>query len=568
MIKSRGATEKHFSTALFVLISQIVMKVLDIFGIIDICIEKEGDRMCTIIDELEKDFWDATNSWSGYNYQGKMALYVVLKKINELVDQCKECEIEDFFLELEWLEDFSILRLENGEKHYESIHQVKAKENQKLDDYEDALVKLYQKVINYKTIKNAYLHTSKEILYEAGTLQNSIDSLLKKCNQIRDIQKKIMDYKQNTNRKVEIEKIYKPGRNSDINNIIKNYGKKVLADEQITDENVDIVLDAIYEELQKEIELCKKGINKVAINKIALFEYPNNTEYCEINQINELIRDELNFYWKNTKKDLWRCSDSQFCEIMFLCLQGYIDRYITQRHMQYKGDSCKEINFNEFVVIIDSLEPLKRCEGYYIYKIKEKLLVMCYQYHEYCIEECDSEEEQSEKCKTCEVFSFYEKISGMTEAELRDFVHATNPNITKKISEMDWGDYCNSDRYINPFFNGLRDINQDYQKKKEFISYLDKEKKANLLTTVGNNDGSKKALMRACKEIVTNPEIYEVLMDYDCLISRELETESIYEGAGEFLKEFKIENNHVYHCKNLKMRPLSKAIELLDGGEK
>lgn len=180
--------------------------------------------MCAIIHELEKDFWDATNSWSGYNYQGKMALYVVLKKINELVDQCKENEIEDFFLELEWLEDFSILRFENGKKHYESIHQVKAKENQKLDDYEDALVKLYQKVINYKVIKNAYLHTCKEILYVAGTWQNSIDSILKKCNQIKDIQKKILDYKQNPNRKVEIEKIYKSGRNSDINNLIKNYG--------------------------------------------------------------------------------------------------------------------------------------------------------------------------------------------------------------------------------------------------------------------------------------------------------------------------------------------------------
>ena len=40
--------------------------------------------MC-INTKLEKENWDATNSWSGYNYQGKIALFVVLKKINELI---------------------------------------------------------------------------------------------------------------------------------------------------------------------------------------------------------------------------------------------------------------------------------------------------------------------------------------------------------------------------------------------------------------------------------------------------------------------------------------------------
>ena len=33
--------------------------------------------MC-INTKLENENWDATNSWSGYNYQGKIALFVVL----------------------------------------------------------------------------------------------------------------------------------------------------------------------------------------------------------------------------------------------------------------------------------------------------------------------------------------------------------------------------------------------------------------------------------------------------------------------------------------------------------
>ena len=35
--------------------------------------------MC-INTKLENENWDATNSWSGYNYQGKIALFVVLNK--------------------------------------------------------------------------------------------------------------------------------------------------------------------------------------------------------------------------------------------------------------------------------------------------------------------------------------------------------------------------------------------------------------------------------------------------------------------------------------------------------
>ena len=61
--------------------------------------------MC-INTKLENENWDATNSWSGYNYQGKIALFVVLKKINELISIGKVDEIEKYSIELEWLEDF------------------------------------------------------------------------------------------------------------------------------------------------------------------------------------------------------------------------------------------------------------------------------------------------------------------------------------------------------------------------------------------------------------------------------------------------------------------------------
>ena len=133
--------------------------------------------MC-INTELEKDNWDATNSWSGYNYQGKIALFVVLKKINELISMGKMDEIEKYCVELEWLEDFSILYKGDDGVQYKTIHQVKAKDKHNITDYEDALVKLYYKIVNYKTIEYAYLHVCKSINYIEDEWNDNVKGML------------------------------------------------------------------------------------------------------------------------------------------------------------------------------------------------------------------------------------------------------------------------------------------------------------------------------------------------------------------------------------------------------
>lgn len=46
--------------------------------------------------------WDASASWNGYMYQGKVALLIVLKTINDIEDTKK------YWLESEGIEDFAI----------------------------------------------------------------------------------------------------------------------------------------------------------------------------------------------------------------------------------------------------------------------------------------------------------------------------------------------------------------------------------------------------------------------------------------------------------------------------
>lgn len=100
---------------------------------------------------------DATASWSGFNYQGKIGLYIVLKTINEVVFGPDD----NYELEFEWLEDFAI---RNGEDNYISVHQVKAKDNRYLTGYATA-INFLQTIVDSHIVSEdkAYLHVIKNL---------------------------------------------------------------------------------------------------------------------------------------------------------------------------------------------------------------------------------------------------------------------------------------------------------------------------------------------------------------------------------------------------------------------
>jgi len=53
-------------------------------------------------------YFDATFSWSGYAYQGKVGVFVVLKHLNQYNGNNLNVYFNDWELEFEWLENFSI----------------------------------------------------------------------------------------------------------------------------------------------------------------------------------------------------------------------------------------------------------------------------------------------------------------------------------------------------------------------------------------------------------------------------------------------------------------------------
>lgn len=81
---------------------------------------------------------DATPTWSGFNYQGKMMILHVLKLINE-IPKCHD--IGKYSVEIEKTEDFSII----CDSKYVSFHQVKAwLSSPKWERYKEAMDKLLE----------------------------------------------------------------------------------------------------------------------------------------------------------------------------------------------------------------------------------------------------------------------------------------------------------------------------------------------------------------------------------------------------------------------------------------
>ncbi|MNW44346.1 hypothetical protein D3C74_215760 [compost metagenome] len=100
-------------------------------------------------------FHSAVPSWSGYTYQGKIALFVALEQIVNIPLE----DYAEYKVEFEWFEDFAILK---GEK-YLSIHQVKTYNRKTFSEYQDALWNLLGKTYLKKNSLDSYLHTTIQI---------------------------------------------------------------------------------------------------------------------------------------------------------------------------------------------------------------------------------------------------------------------------------------------------------------------------------------------------------------------------------------------------------------------
>ncbi|MEC0235681.1 hypothetical protein P4H71_15225 [Paenibacillus kribbensis] len=105
-----------------------------------------------VINEL--DTHSAVPTWSGFDYQGQVSIYWVIKQLNQMDLSC--VQLNDYELQLESLEDFSI----DFKGYPLTIHQVKAyRDKATFGKYKRAIHDLLGKCSKYPKITKCFLHT-------------------------------------------------------------------------------------------------------------------------------------------------------------------------------------------------------------------------------------------------------------------------------------------------------------------------------------------------------------------------------------------------------------------------
>lgn len=105
-----------------------------------------------MMTEYKKLHHTAITTWSGFIYQGKIALYHVLKNL------CKDTSYSTYTLQLDSLEDFAVL---DGAEVI-SMHQVKAMKSSYYSSYSAAFDKLKNKALE-QSCKAPFFHVAVEI---------------------------------------------------------------------------------------------------------------------------------------------------------------------------------------------------------------------------------------------------------------------------------------------------------------------------------------------------------------------------------------------------------------------
>lgn len=507
--------------------------------------------------------FDASNSWNGFNHQGKIALWYVIYQINALFQKgiCSADSfdaLQDYFLELEYMEDFSICKRQGEEFVYLSVHQVKDYNTSSVDKYENAILGLVRHLIDIPTIDNACLHITKALDLKGQTILSSAKKVVSELKYLENIKCEIITNRKNADyRKGLTDK--KKGRPT---KFVENL-KLVLSnapnesDKVLSDRTLDIAFDLLLEKIEKEKALYN-SISDKELNKIQLYEYEIDGEklsYCPVDKAEVILKNAIKKYFKQVHPTSYKVEDN-YVKKCYLYVMGMLDQHIVDRDLRYElykaGIEDRRISFHTIYQWMISDKIDENSEQYYQFYIKEgmqnKLISFC--------THCDSEKHD---CKCCKITKCKEKLSAMPLKQFERFAHVTNPTVDGKLDMHTYSEYL-KDGINDPFATGLRDIPSDFLDEKDAVLYVDDSKVYCVLTTLckrGYDDDQ--AVISS--EIINNRNVYGLLMDYECLISKDVDVKSIQDEHISQRAERDAEyNEHIAHCKNVRIVPLKQFI--------
>ncbi|WP_141050857.1 ABC-three component system protein [Aliarcobacter cryaerophilus] len=275
---------------------------------------------------MAKDEHSAIPSWSGYIYQGKVAIYHVLRIVKDELNDYPNKTFDNYNLEIEWQEDFAILI----DGNYETIHQVKAYEaNSSPTFYDDALDGLFNK-LSKNIGKKGYLNVQNPIKFTNRTASKNFEEL-KTTNQKSHFQSVLDD--------VEIYEYCNGNNYCDIDEIDILVLQKI---EEIYDLNdfginsktmkqYEFIRYKIYDLLDTHIFEVHKGVR-------------SNNETIPFNDILDIFRENFESFSREyeyiiAKEKLLKsihkyCNDSTLCSLALTSCNNTCQLYEIEEEIQ------------------------------------------------------------------------------------------------------------------------------------------------------------------------------------------------------------------------------------------
>lgn len=293
--------------------------------------------------QFKSPLFDATASWNGFSYQGKVGIYVCLKLIHDAINRNEDIDAfcSRYSIEFEWLEDFSIIENDG----YKSHHQVKHYNDERFSSYIGAIVTILSRQqgrISENDLFNYIGHFSKG--ETKGLIKKEyIETLTKKLTK-----EKVID----NNRfliKSEIVNLngYNAGVIAAINKYIydslkikEQYSNGTIyfhTSKKVTVPSFDL---ADYSDIQKSGVKLEKSSKKTLKNQGVLCSFDSSSDYdlaLDDQELNEKLIYLSGSILNHEKPHL--NINEHILNIYVAQIKYMIDKYVEQRHEDLKDDN-------------------------------------------------------------------------------------------------------------------------------------------------------------------------------------------------------------------------------------
>ncbi len=503
---------------------------------------------------MAEDIHDAVPSWSGYNYQGEIAIYVALCKIIDC--KIKNIDISIYKMELEKVEDFSIIRTVNANNVYETIHQVKATNSTSLFKYKEACEDVLSKLKGEYCECLGYLHVRQNIIIDELSGDTEINDWLKTLKKV---------VKKNAPVEKDIKKL-----NEVLEDVKLNFSEKKEALKkrfmhiyESDDLCVDNLIDKQLENSKQKLKEYQARFDDSLYCKLNLYKY-DAVNYCPLNEIDSKIENKISEYLglcfpNKSTKDNKNHVKNLYMRLRYIIQENVMRRHNGEENSEYINLSAmKEILLLEVDFALD--------DEFYLMLIKKQIVKALEVHTETCLNS-----RKNDDCETCENINkcstkyLINKILLMDYKQILCIAKACLPHKQLINACEDANCFANDIEWKHVAMN-MSKIGHFPNEGDDRLIYGD-DGSLNVLTGIHDAgisfDDYKGDI---CKKIYNNPEMHLMKYSYNKFISKDLHVDSINEAIGIYYDSVNsaVDENNIYKGNNMGIITAEKYMESMN----